>query len=139
MTPQNYQNHSRFSVPYHFIAIPLMLVGIIGAAYNFCNDLNLTNGLLVYAFCLIPTVALFARWFALRVQDRAARADERLRYYILTQQMLPSVLRMGQIIALRFASDEEFVALVDRAVQENLSPKEIKKAIKNWRGDYHRV
>ena len=46
---------------------------------------------------------------------------------------------MPQIIALRFASDEEFVELVERAIQENLSSAEIKKAIKNWKGDYYRV
>ena len=56
-------------------------------------------------------MAAFARMFAVKVQDRAARADERLRYYILSGKMLPAKLRMSQILALRFASDEEMVAL----------------------------
>jgi putative copper export protein len=139
MTTQNYQNHVRFSPAFHFVAIPLIVIGEGIAIYNFCNTPNLTNGLLVFAFALFLTLALFARWFGLRNQDRAARADERLRYYILTQKMLPANLGMGQIIALRFAGDEEMAALVERAVQEKLSSKEIKQAIKNWRGDYHRI
>ncbi len=46
---------------------------------------------------------------------------------------------MRQIIGLRFASDEEFIALAARAVEEGLSEKDIKKSIKNWRGDYDRA
>ncbi len=137
--PQNYQNHVRFSPPFHFVVVPIILIGEGFAIYNSSCLSNLTNGLLVLAFALLGTIAFFGRWFGLRNQDRAARADERLRYYILTQKMLPSSLRMGQILALRFASDEEMVALVDRTLTENLSSKEIKQAIKNWRGDYHRI
>lgn len=139
MAPQNYHNHIRFSPAFHFVAIPLIAIGEGFAIYNFYCAPNLTNGLLIFIFILIGIVALFARWFGLRNQDRAARADERLRYYILTQKMLPADLRMGQILGLRFASDEEFEALAERAVVEKLSSKEIKKAIKNWRGDYHRI
>ena len=57
----------------------------------------------------------------------------------MTQKDLPSDLRLSQIIALRFASDEEFLPLVERAIAEKLSAKEIKAQIKNWKGDYHRV
>ena len=53
--------------------------------------------------------------------------------------MLPSQLRMGQIIALRFASDEEYVSLTERAIAENLSSKEIKMSIKNWKADHNRL
>lgn len=136
---QNFSNHKRFFPPYHFFTIPLILTGLGFAIYAFVQETDLTHGLIVLAFMLIGFVGLFSRFFALKVQDRAARADERLRYYILAGKMLPSTLRMGQILALRFASDEEFVALVDRALKENLSPTEIKKAIKHWRGDYHRI
>jgi FtsH-binding integral membrane protein len=136
---QNYQNHVRFNPYYHFMAVPLIVTITIAAAYHFYENPSLTHLLLAISFVLICMIAMFARWFALRVQDRAARADERLRYYILTQKMLPSSLRMGQILALRFASDEEMTALVERAVNESLSPKEIKQAIKDWRGDYHRI
>ena len=81
----------------------------------------------------------YIRIFPLRAQDRAIRAEERLRYYMLTKKEYPQTLRMSQIIALRFASDEEFAALLDRAVKEELSANEIKMAITNWKGDYYRV
>ncbi|MEE1944148.1 DUF6526 family protein [Pedobacter sp. KR3-3] len=136
---QNFNNHKRFSPPYHFFTVPLILTGLGFAVYAFVKTPDLTHGLIVLAFMLIGIIGLFARFFSLRVQDRAARADERLRYYILTGKMLPATLRMGQILALRFASDEEFPALVDQALAEQLSPTDIKKAIKNWRGDYHRI
>ena len=77
--------------------------------------------------------------FALTVQNRAIRAEENLRYFVLTGKLLPAGIRMSQVIALRFAPDEEFVDLVDRALNEQLSAKEIKQAVKNWKGDYHRA
>jgi hypothetical protein len=136
---QNYQNHVRFNRGFHFVTVPLIGIGLGFAIYSYCNSLALTDGLLILAFVLLYVIAFFARWFGLRNQDRAIRADERLRYYILTQKMLPSQLRMGQILALRFASDEEIPALVERTVREKLSSKEIKQSIKNWRGDYNRI
>ncbi len=136
---QNFNNHRRFYPPYHFFTIPLTLIGLGFAIYALIKNTNLTHVLIVWAFLLIGLVGLFSRFFALKAQDRAARADERLRYYILTGKMLPTSLRMGQILALRFASDEEFPALVEKTLAEQLSPTEIKKAIKNWRGDYHRI
>ena len=91
---------------------------------------------------LLPILLLvfwYTRTFALKAQDRAIRAEERLRYFIMTQKDLPSDLKLSQIIALRFASDEEFLPLVEKAIAEKLTAKEIKAQIKNWKGDYHRV
>ena len=85
-------------------------------------------------------LAVFAcRRFAIVAQDRAIRAEENLRHFALTGKLLDKQLKLSQIIALRFASDEEFVDLAQRAVKENLTNKQIKEAIQNWRGDYHRV
>jgi len=136
---QNYSNHKRFFPPFHFFAIPLTAVCIGLAIYAFVAVPTIITGLIVVAFMLLGLVALFARMFALKAQDRAARAEEKLRYYILAGKALPAELRMGQILALRFAGDDEYLALVERAVSEKLSADEIKKAIKNWRGDYHRI
>ena len=136
---QNYENHVRWSVAYHFITVPIILIACGFAAYVFYQSPDYTHALLLFAFILLGLVVGFARFFALKVQDRAARADERLRYYILAGKMMPSTLRMGQILALRFASDEELVTLTERAEQEKLTPAAIKKEIKNWRGDYHRI
>ncbi len=136
---QNFDNHIRYNRIYHFIAVPLLLIAIGIATCAFIYTPDLTHALILFAMILTSFAAGFSRYFALRVQDRAARADERLRYYILTEKMLPIELRMGQILALRFASDEEFPILVGRTLTENLQPIDIKKSIKNWRGDYHRI
>ena len=84
-------------------------------------------------------VFFLMRSFPLRVQDRAIRAEENLRYFSMTGKLLEKKLTMRQIIALRFAEDSEFVELVDQAIQNNWTNKEIKQAIKNWRADNHRV
>jgi len=81
----------------------------------------------------------YSRGFVTTVQDRAIRAEENLRYFALTGSMLDPRLTMQQIVALRFAPDLELVGLVNRAITENLSNNEIKKAIKNWKPDLNRV
>ena len=95
-------------------------------------------------FSFFVSVALaglfwFCRSFALRAQDRAIRAEENFRHYILTGKPLPAGLRMGQIIALRFASDAELPALAQKALAEKLSGDDIKKRVVHWRADHHRV
>jgi len=84
-------------------------------------------------------VALFSRTFALKAQDRAIRAEESLRYFVLTGKLPDPRLTIQQMIALRFASDSEVIELAQRAVKENMKASDIKKAIKNWKGDYYRV
>jgi hypothetical protein len=75
----------------------------------------------------------------LKAQDRAIRAEENLRHYVLTGKLLDPRVTTRQVISLRFAPDEELVALAQKAAEENLSEDEIKKAIKNWRSDDYRV
>jgi hypothetical protein len=79
------------------------------------------------------------RQFPLVVQNRAIRAEENLRHFVLSGRMLDSRLSMGQIIALRFASDEELVTLAKKAAEEKLNSAVIKKEIRNWREDHHRA
>ena len=76
---------------------------------------------------------------ALRAQDRAIRAEENFRHFILTGKPFPPGIRMAQIVALRFAPDEEFPELTARAVSEKLGGKAIKEAINNWKADHHRA
>ncbi|MCP5111202.1 MAG: hypothetical protein GY953_10235, partial [bacterium] len=80
-----------------------------------------------------------ARLFPLKAQDRAIRAEENLRHYVLTGKLLDPQLTTRQVVGLRFAADEEFVELAQKAAAENLSEDAIKKAIKNWRADTYRV
>jgi Family of unknown function (DUF6526) len=92
----------------------------------------------VLSLCLMVATFL-ARIFALKAQDRAIRAEESLRHYVLTGKLLDPRLTVRQVVALRFASDGEFVDLAARAVEKSLPPKEIKRAIKSWRADEYRV
>lgn len=80
--------------------------------------------------------------YALTLQNRLVLTELRYRYFVLTgSRFEPFEIELsdGQLFALRFAPDEEFAALAERAVNEKLSPNDIKKAIKNWKGDYSRV
>ncbi|GGK57287.1 MULTISPECIES: DUF6526 family protein [Flavobacteriaceae] len=142
MKQQNYSNHSKMVLGFHgilFVAIVALLIGAIRNLIK-ATDENLYGASLLV---LIPFIFLlfmyFTRAFALKAQDRAIRAEENFRHYLLTGKTLNSKLTMRQIIGLRFASDEEYVELAERAVKENLSEKNIKKSIKNWKADLDRV
>lgn len=142
MQEQNFKNHSRFVPLYHYIAGMLIILGFGGSIVNLLHadaHTHYSAALLVVVFFVLILMFWYARAFALKAQDRAIRAEENFRHFILTGKPFDSKLRMGQIIALRFASDQEFPALVKKAVEANLSSKQIKEAIQNWRADYHRV
>ena len=99
----------------------------------------LLPSLFILMVLTLISVSFHCRSFALKAQDRAIRAEENLRYFILTGKRLNQALSIYQIIALRFASDEEFVSLTEKAIEQNLKPDEIKRLIRNWRPDYHRA
>jgi hypothetical protein len=137
---QEYSNHRHLVPSFHFLTLAAVVALLIGSVvYLFIDSSWLLAFMLIVMSLTITSVSLHARSFAIRAQDRAIRAEENLRYFILTGQRLNQHLSLGQIIALRFASDEEFVPLAARALNENLKADEIKRAIKNWRPDYHRV
>lgn len=140
---QNYKNHPRLVTGFHRILAILLLAGLIGSIINLKESIETETyysaSLIVLLFVCCMFLYWYTRSFPLKAQDRAIRAEENFRHYILTGKPLPSDLRVGQIIALRFASDEEFPSLVQRAIAENMRSKEIKQAIQNWKPDYHRV
>jgi hypothetical protein len=144
MKEQNFANHSRIVPAFHFgILIPVLLL-IVCSCKSLYNHYNAGLGLMLPSMALLGSVmlfliAFFSRGFALKAQDRAIRAEENLRYFAITGKLLDSKLTLRQIIALRFAPNNEFVDLAHLAIEKNLSPKEIKQSIKNWRGDYERV
>lgn len=84
-------------------------------------------------------IFLVVRSYPLKAQDRAIRAEENLRHYVLTQKLLDPRLNVKQIVALRFASDEEFPSLCKKAAADQLSPDAIKKSIQKWRVDDYRI
>lgn len=139
---QNAKNHARYVPVWHFLTPVIMLALLGGSINNFLRSDEHTHysaALILGIIILLFIFYWYTRAFALRAQDRAIRAEENLRHFVLTGKPLDKKLRMGQIIALRFAGDAEFAALADRAVRENLSSKEIKEAIQNWKADYNRV
>lgn len=144
MPQQNFNNHSKYVPLFHFVLSPLILLFMIGSVVNLisaCNaGENIYNESLIVLLSIIVLLAtFFSRTFALKAQDRAIRAEENLRHFALTGKLLPSTLRLSQIIALRFASDDEFVKLAERAASQQMRSKDIKQAIVNWKTDYNRV
>ena len=101
--------------------------------------LRLFAAVLVIISVVLLLLFWYCRAFALKAQDRAIRAEENFRHYLLTGKPLDKKLQIKQIVALRFAGDGEFPALAKKAGDENLKPSEIKKSIKNWKADFDRV
>ncbi|HYH14074.1 MAG TPA: DUF6526 family protein [Flavisolibacter sp.] len=139
---QNYKNHRRFVPTFHFMTTPVLVAVLIGAVVNLVNATSTTvysASLILVLTLVVASAFLHSRIFALKAQNRAIRAEENFRHYILTGKPLDPRLQMGQIIALRFASDAELPFLAEKAVAEGLSNDAIKRAIQNWRADYNRV
>lgn len=142
MQQQNYKNHARLVPGYHFVTYLAIIALIIGSFVNLFNsshDNLYSASLICLASLILASVCFYARSFALKAQDRAIRAEENFRHFMLTNKPMDSRLTLSQVIALRFAPDEEFPALAQKAANEKLPAKEIKKQIKKWRGDYYRV
>jgi Family of unknown function (DUF6526) len=141
---QSYATHRQIVPLYHVVLFGLLMLTLIGAAVNLYESLGSSERLYSASLIVVLTfatilLAFFSRAFALKAQDRAIRAEEQLRHYVLTAAPLDRRLTMRQIVGLRFASDEEFVALAGRAVGENLSEDAIKQAISTWRPDTDRA
>lgn len=144
MATQNYANHRQTVGGFHFFLLPALLLTLGGAITNLTlswgdhTRIYSASLLVVLSLCTL-LAALFGRMFALKAQDRAIRAEENLRHFALTGKLLDPKLTIRQVIALRFAPDEEFVGLAQRAAAGNLSEDDIKKSIKNWKPDTYRV
>lgn len=144
MAEQNFKNHSRLVPLYHYVAYSLLVFPLVMSVIHFFKAVSDGSGRLQAAAMVSLVLGailalLFARTFALKAQDRAIRAEGNFRHYLATGKPFDSRLSMGQIIALRFAGDDEFVALAKKAADENLSSKQIKEAITNWKADNNRV
>ena len=139
MKEQNYKNHPRFVPLFHFVMLGILIVLLALSVINLLKGISLSS--VMFLLIAITSLIGFAmiRTFPLAVQDRAIRAEENLRYFVLTGKLLDNRLTIQQIIALRFAPDDEFLELTERAIKEGLSNKEIKKAILKWKADHHRA
>ena len=142
MSEQNFKNHRRLVPGFHIVTGVAIIAVLLGSIVNLLHaDAHTHYSAVLLVLVALVLVGLFwyTRAFALRAQDRAIRAEENFRHFILTGKPLDRQLRMRQIIALRFAGDEEMPALAAKAVAEKLSSKQIKQSIQNWKPDYHRA
>ena len=144
MSDQNLKNHMRFVPLYHFFALPMLIINFGIQVYGWIKS----GFLFSHLFSVLLAAALFfgvlyARLFALAVQDRLIRLEERLRYErVLSEELRwrADELTVNQFVALRFASDDELPSLMKKVLDEKMSErKAIKQLIKNWRPDYLRA
>jgi hypothetical protein len=140
--PQTLANHGRLDPPFHLFIVPVFAITFISSIVHLVIHPRWgTAWLVVVAFALL-VLAFKTRLYALRVQDRIIRLEERLRLASLLSPPLRGrigELSEAQLIALRFASDAEVPALTEKALANKLSRADIKKEIQNWRPDYWRV
>jgi hypothetical protein len=145
MPVQNISNHVRYYTAHHFVFYPLLLLAIAAAVYAYNHhpgQHELWLAIIVLFIFIGWSSFMMRQHYALGNQNRIVRLELRFRYFVITGKRLEDVeskFSFGQLAALRFASDEELPALVDRAEKENLSPQQIKKSIQNWLPDHMRV
>ena len=141
---QTYTSHTRYHPLQHFVFMPIsaitIMVAIVFTITSIVKDDFSFTTFLIMALVIMSIIAgLLARINALKVQDRTIRVEEQLRYFMLTGSPIDSKITIPQLIALRFASDDEFPKLAEKAASTNMTPGEIKKEIQQWRSDEHRV
>jgi Family of unknown function (DUF6526) len=142
---QNLKNHARLQPAFHFFILPLLLLNIIFAIYLTIHNwpaYKHTHIWWIVLSIIFFVMAGIGRGSALKVQDRVIRLEERLRLVALVSEPDRAhihELTTPQLIALRFASDDEIPALVHKTLTQRLEPKAIKASINNWRPDYERV
>src|SRR5262249_19311118 len=140
MSTQSYANHRQYVPIFHYVLAPVLALTLIGAVVNLVKSMGdherLYSASLILVLCAAMVLfSIVARLFALQAQDRAIRAEENLRHFVLTGKLLDPRLTVRQVIALRFAPDNEFVELSRRAADQKMEPDAIKRAVKNWRAD----
>jgi Family of unknown function (DUF6526) len=142
-TPQTYQNHAKFVPLYHYVALPALLVNVFVNAYQAWQQSSLLAWWDVAIAAVLVAVALFARLFALKAQDRIIRLEERLRIRELVpteSKAAVDAFTVDQLVALRFAGDGELPVLVSTVRRDNLQQRDaIKKLVKHWRADDARL
>ena len=142
---QNFKNHLRFYPAHHFIFYPIIgFLFVFAIRKAFVDDAN--SLLWFFAAGIVFMIGwlsfMVRQHYGMTIQNRVVVLEMRFRYFVLTNQRLEPLeekLSFGQIAALRFASDEELPALVQRTLNENLSATAIKKSITNWMPDHKRI
>jgi hypothetical protein len=140
--PQTLANHTRTDPPFHLVQFPLSFIALIISAILVVRNPSLTTVFYLIVAIVLVLGTLRTRIYGAKVQDRIIRQEERLRLgALLPDSMQPRIYELTekQLVALRFASDDELPALATRALNEGLTNKQIKSAIQTWRPDYFRI
>ena len=140
MKEQNFKSHAKFVTGFHIVTLGFIVAALF-VAIVLCVHRGMSHetGFYLLTACSLGGLFFYARRFAVQNQDRIIRAEENLRCYRLTGKTLDSSLSISQIIALRFAGDSEYADLSAKAISGNLSAKDIKAMVKEWRADHQRV
>jgi hypothetical protein len=144
MTEQNFANHTKWVPTYHFFVVPVMVLNFVQSIVRLVQRGFSWDGLVGVLTALALLLFVFlARIFALRVQDRVIRLEERLRMnQLLPEDLKPRIgeLTTTQLLGLRFASDEELPSLARQVLNDKITDlKTIKRSVKQWRSDYLRA
>lgn len=147
MPDQNYATHAKYVPGYHFVAFGILAINLLWSLFRLVKGLPevpIYDRVLSVAVALaLILMAWYLRIFPLKAQDRVIRLEETLRLErLLPADLRPRIseLRPGQLIALRFASDEELPELTRKVLEQKIaSPDEIKKLIGTWRADHLRM
>lgn len=139
---QTLKNHARLDPPYHFFIFAIYLLNLVYASVHLYRQPSISSGwyLVLSVAVIVPIIRL--RTYPLKVQDRVIRLEERLRLQALApQEWHAQIYKLSedQLIALRFAGDDEVVELAKQALEQNLNSKQIKERIRSWRADDWRV
>jgi Family of unknown function (DUF6526) len=139
---QSQKNHARFDPLYHFLLFAVVLANFVYACFHLYRQPSLSSGWYLVLSVVVVAPLLRLRQYPLKVQDRIIRLEERLRLQALAPaEWHTQIYRLSedQLIGLRFAADDEVVALAKQALEEKLNRKQIKERIKSWRADNWRI
>lgn len=144
MKTQSYKNHIRYYTPHHFVFYPILMAFLSFSIYYSFTKPEIAlwvfiSVLFVFMFCLS---FMLRQHYALILQNRIVKLEFKYNYFTLTGKRFEEIeshFTDSQLFALRFASDEEFVDLINRCLKESLSAEEIKKSIVKWKADNQRV
>ena len=141
MAEQSFQSHAHHPKPTYLLATFAMVAFVLILGQLFWDWDTRDWAILSLVICIF-ILGSITRWYVVALQDRIIMLETKVRCAELLpagQDAQLARLSPKQIAALRFASDAELGALLERAARENLEPKEIKAAIKAWRPDLHRT
>jgi hypothetical protein len=140
---QTYKTHVKFVPLFHYVLLPILMLNLLATAFHLWREPSMSTAWSVVMALAFILIGLFARVFALRVQDRVIRLEERLRMRELLPPDLQGRIReftLEQLIGLRFASDAELPALAATVLRDNVEKRDaIKRMVKDWRADNLRV